>query len=157
MNFTLTAILKGDHCCTSCETCMVHGDVPDADLKALRVHHGNVAATHVLCSQCRMDLVNLLTDDLIEKDKEAEFKENVRCNVRNDLRKEGNSVELLELFATKEEFNKFKDVQRKGTYSMLDNRAKIQTGITTEKYMYILQNYKRLYELYENKEAELDV
>ena len=83
---------------------------------------------------------------------EPEFKENVRCNVRNDLRKEGNSMELLELFATKEEFNKFRDTLRKGASLEPNEKTRILTGLTNEKYMYILQNYKRLYELYENKE-----
>lgn len=47
-----------------------------------------------------------------------------------------------------EMFRAYEDVRMSGDYDMLDSRARINTGLTEDQYLYVMKNYKRLADLY---------
>ena len=53
---------------------------------------------------------------------------------------------------TKSEFNKYKDVQESGKYNMLDPKARQETSLDREKWIYILKNYSDLNNKYSQGE-----
>jgi hypothetical protein len=49
---------------------------------------------------------------------------------------------------TREEFMKYYDVQMCGKYNMLDSRAVKSTGLSLVKYMDIIKNYDKYYNMF---------
>ena len=47
-----------------------------------------------------------------------------------------------------EMFLDYEEVRMSGNYNMFDSRARIESGLTEEQYLYVMKNYKRLANLY---------
>lgn len=47
-----------------------------------------------------------------------------------------------------EMFLDYEEVRMSGNYNMFDSRARIESGLTEEQYLYVMKNYKRLADLY---------
>ena len=51
-----------------------------------------------------------------------------------------------------EMFLDYEEVRMRGDYyTMLDSRARIESGLTEEQYLYVMKNYKRLADLYKRQ------
>ena len=46
------------------------------------------------------------------------------------------------------DFNKYEKVRKSGLYNMFDDRARLLTGLTKERYLYIINHYDELWNLY---------
>ena len=60
---------------------------------------------------------------------------------------------MMETIFTKEQFEDFKrycKVQKSGKYNMFDPRARQQTGLTKERFLFVIKNYKGLSETADN-------
>lgn len=47
-----------------------------------------------------------------------------------------------------EMFLDYEEVRMSGNYNMFDSRARIESGLTEEQYLYVMKNYIRLANLY---------
>ena len=47
-----------------------------------------------------------------------------------------------------EMFLDYEEVRMSGDYNMFDSRARIETGLTEDQYVYVMKNYARLANLY---------
>ena len=47
-----------------------------------------------------------------------------------------------------EMFLDYEEVRMSGNYNMFDSRARIETGLTEDQYLYVMENYTRLANLY---------
>ena len=47
-----------------------------------------------------------------------------------------------------EMFRAYEEVRMSGDYNMFDSRAQINAGLTEDQYLYVIENYKRLANLY---------
>ena len=47
-----------------------------------------------------------------------------------------------------EMFRAYEEVRMSGDYNMFDSRARIESGLTEEQYLYVMKNYKRSADLY---------
>ena len=52
---------------------------------------------------------------------------------------------------TKGEFQRYLRVQHSGKFNMYDQRARMATGLSSEKYLYIIKNYKELKHTFEKE------
>ncbi len=51
-----------------------------------------------------------------------------------------------------EMFLDYEEVRMRGDYyTMFDSRARIESGLTEEQYLYVMKNYKRLADLYKRQ------
>ena len=57
-------------------------------------------------------------------------------------------AETTQLMVSKEEFERYCNVQDAGLFNMLSPQAMQMVGISKEKYFYILKNYQELKDLY---------
>ena len=50
-----------------------------------------------------------------------------------------------------EMFLDYEEVRMSGDYNMSDSRARIETGLTEDQYLYVMENYTRLANLYKRQ------
>lgn len=54
-----------------------------------------------------------------------------------------------ELLVSKDEWGEYKDIQTSGLFNMYDPRARKSTSLSTEKWLYVMENYSELSLIYE--------
>ena len=52
---------------------------------------------------------------------------------------------------TKEQWNKYRDIQISGMYNMFDPNARTMTDLTKQEWIYIIKNYTQLKNKYEEE------
>jgi len=64
------------------------------------------------------------------------------------LSKEDALLVKKDLVISESQFNEYLNVQNTGLFNMLDPRARTYTSLSKEEWMYIIQNYEVLWNLY---------
>lgn len=67
-------------------------------------------------------------------------------NNQNDAK-----INKFDLMVTREEFAQYVNVQRTGLFNMFDPRARELTNLDREQWVYIMENYTYLEDLYKNE------
>jgi len=67
-----------------------------------------------------------------------------------NLSKEDCQIIKQDLYITKEQFNQYLNVQNLGLFNMLSEQARNMTDLTKQEYIYIIEHYTYLKDLYIN-------